>query len=397
MAAKAQAKAEEAQVKAMAAHMNAEEYQQWAEEMQAWKKEMEQWKNSDEWKQWQDDVQKWSKEYGEKLGKAYGGDGNVSVPPMPPMPAMPAPPAPVAPHPMPMPMAEVHVPAMPEIHAPALPDIEVSAVPHVNVQSNVNVDARHDDGKVKATETMNFTSPMVDGGLLIVENRVGAVKVHGAATDECRVEIKVTARAETEEEAQAMARAVKMKVDTSDTRFFIKPIKPDNDEWSGIDVTFEITVPHHVNLQIASDVGAVLLRDVQGQIKVKSNVGEVKTENVRGDIELETNVGNVDFIVPDDPSAKVSAVTNMGSIRSDFGIQIVSTNMAGQGKMHVPTGKTATCTLGAGEGTVKLKSNIGSISIRSKDSCTSPPGSRRCPHHTPRRLWSRLATLPPSV
>ncbi len=215
---------------------------------------------------------------------------------------------------------------------------------------------------------MHFTSPLVDGGLLIVENRVGAINVRGGSTNECRVDIKVTARAETEEEAQAMAQAVKMKVDNSDARFFIKPVKPDNDDWSNLDVAFEITVPHHVNLQLSTDVGHVHLRDVQGQIKVKANVGAIKTENVRGDVELETNVGNVDFVAPDDLSAKVTALTNMGSIKSDLPIQVGSKTQAGEGHPQISMGSTAAGTLGAGEGTVKLKSNVGSISIRSRAS-----------------------------
>jgi DUF4097 and DUF4098 domain-containing protein YvlB len=389
MAAKAQAKAEEAQTHAMQTHMDTQAYQQWAKEMQAWaeqvkqwqnspemqdwQKAVEQWKNSDQWKHWEEDMQKWGKEYGDKIGKAYDGGTSAAgavptqpLPPMPPMPAMPAmppmpaAPAPAAPHPMPMPMPVV--PAMPQVHVPAMP--------HVNVQPNVNVNSN--ESKVKAEERMHFTSPLVDGGLLIVENRVGAITVRGGSTNECRVDIKITARAETKEQAEAMAKAVRMNVENTDTRFFIKPVKPDNDDWSNLDVAFEITVPHQVNLQLRTDVGHVALRDVQGQIKVKANVGAIKTDNVRGDIELETNVGNVDFIAPDDLSAKVTAATNMGSIKSDVPIQVASKAQAGQGNPHIAMGSTAAGTLGAGDGTVKLKSNVGSISIRSKAAADQP-------------------------
>jgi len=390
---KARLKAKEAQAHAMQAHMDTEEYQQWATEMQAWaeqmqqwqqspemqawKNDVEEWKNSDEWKQWQEDVQKWGKEYGDAFGKAYGGaDAPADVPPvrpMPPMPAMPAmpampmapgAPAPAAPHPMPMPMPVL--PAMPQVHVPAMPEIHVPDIPRGDIRWEE--DGKHDDGKARAEETMHFTSPLVDGGLLIVENRVGAINVRGGSTNECRIDVRVTARAETEEEAQAMAKAVKMTVDNSDARFFIKPVKPDNDDWSNLDVAFEITVPRKVNLQLSTDVGAVLLRDVQGQIKVRANVGAIKTEDVRGDVELETNVGNVDFVAPDDLSAKVTAVTNMGSIKSDLPIQVASKVQAGQGHPQISMGSSAAGTLGAGEGTVKLKSNVGSISIRSKTS-----------------------------
>ena len=188
---------------------------------------------------------------------------------------------------------------------------------------------------------MHFTSPLVDGGLLIVENRVGAINVRGGSTNECRVDIKVTARAETEEEAQAMAQAVKMKVDNSDARFFIKPVKPDNDDWSNLDVAFEITVPHHVNLQLSTDVVHVHLRDVQGQIKVKANVGAIKTENVRGDVELETNVSNVDFVAPDDLSAKVTAANEHGLDQERSADQVGSKTQAGEGHPQISMGSCA--------------------------------------------------------
>jgi len=255
------------------------------------------------------------------------------------------------------------VPVVPEIHTPDMP--------------HVNADVQHDDGKVKATETMRFTSPLVDGGLLIVKNRVGAVNVHGGETDECRVDVRVTAKAETEEEARAMAEAVEMKMDTSERRFAIEPVKPDNESWSGLDVTFEITVPRQTNLEITADVGAVQLRDVQGQIKVKANVGGIKTENVRGDVELETNVGDVDFIAPNDLSARLAATTNIGAIQSDLPIEVRSSGHAGSGGVNLSLGKTAVGTLGAGEGTVKLKSNVGSISLRSKASAPKPSQASR--------------------
>ena len=222
---------------------------------------------------------------------------------------------------------------------------------------------------------MDFTSPLADGGLLIVENRVGGINVRGADTDECHIGVTVTARAETEAEAQAMAKAVNTEFDTSDGHIFIKPVKLDNDNWEGIDVAIEITVPKQANLQLSSDVGAVHLRDIQGQIQVKANVGAIVTENVRGDIDLNTNVGDIQFVAPDDLSAKVNASTNIGAIRSDLPIDIKST--AQGGRFGPALGNTASGTLGGGEGTVKLKSNVGGISIRSKGSReTSPPLQR---------------------
>jgi len=378
---KARLKAKEAQAHAMQAHMDTEEYQQWATEMQAWVEQMqqwqqslemqawqrnvEQWKNSEEFQKWQEDVEKWSSIYSHRIEKAYGGDagadGVVAIPPMPPMPAMPvmpAMPAPPVEHRAPMHVPQVHVPPIPEIHMPDMPP--------------VNVHVQHDDSRAKAEETVHFTSPLVDGGLVIVENRVGAINVRGGSTNECRIDIRITARADTQEEARAMAKTVTMKVENTDARFFIRPVKPDDSDWSNLDVAFEITVPHHVNLQLTTDVGAVLLRDVQGQIKVRANVGAIKTENVRGDIELETNVGNVDFIAPDDLSAIVTALTNMGSIKSDLPIQVGSKAQAGEGHPQISMGSTAAGTLGAGEGTVKLKSNVGSISIRYKAPATRP-------------------------
>ncbi len=382
----AHVKAKEAQAHAVEAHANIQDHQQWAEEMQAWSEQMQQWQqgpemqawqeslerweNSEEFQKWQEDVEKWSTEYSHRIEKAYGGDagtdGVVAIPPMPPMPAMPAMPAPPAhpaPHPMPHPVPQVHMPVMPEIHMPDMPQ--------------VNAPVQHDDGKIKATETMSFTSPLVDGGLLIVKNRVGAVNIRGSETNEWRVDVRVVARAETEEEARAMVEAVKMKMDTSERRFSIEPVKADNEDWSGLDVTFEITVPRQTNLDITADVGAVQLRDVRGQIKVKANVGGIKTDNVRGDLNLETNVGDIDFIAPDDLSARLTATTSIGGIKTDLPVQVHSAGNPRPGGTNMSLGNTAAGTLGDGEGTVNLKSNVGSISLRSKASAPKSSQGRR--------------------
>jgi len=197
-----------------------------------------------------------------------------------------------------------------------------------------------------------------------VENRVGAITVTGADTDKCRLEITVTAHAETEEEAQAMAQAVSMKYDSSDSRIFVKPVKPNDDDWKDIDVAFEITVPRRASLQLSADVGAVHLRDIQGQVAVKTNVGAIATENVAGDVDLETNVGEIRFVAPDDLSAKITAATNIGAIQSNLPIEV--SGKAQNGRFGPALGNSARGTVGSGERTVKLKSNVGAISIRSK-------------------------------
>jgi beta-lactamase regulating signal transducer with metallopeptidase domain/DUF4097 and DUF4098 domain-containing protein YvlB len=379
-AAKASTKAKEAKAKAGQAQMNTHEHQQWAKDMQAWAQQMqqwqespemhewqenlEQWEHSDDFKQWEKDVEKWSEKFAKHYEKAYDADAGSAdaapVTPVAPMPAMPP------------------MPSMPAMPAAPTPSVTPSAMPHPMPlplpmpMPMPKVKVKPDDGKAKAEAKMHFTSPLIDGGLLIVENRVGAITVRGAATNECRLDILITAKAETKEEAEAMAQAVEMKYNSSDSRIFIKPVKPDNDKWENVDVAFEITVPQRANLQLGTDVGAALLRDVQGQIKVKTNVGAVTTRNVRGDINLETNVGDIQFIAPDDLSAKVTAVTNIGTIQSDLPIEIDGKGQANTGGFGVAMGSRATGTLGTGEGTVTLKSNVGSISVRSKGSADEP-------------------------
>ena len=369
---KAAAKAKEAEGQAWHDQAEAKEHQQWAKEMQAWAEKMQQWQkaikqweNSDAFEQWEKDVEQWSQSFARQYEKSHRADADAdadadavapvlpmpAMPPMPTMPAMPATPAPPdAPHPMPHPVPVV-VPTPTPMPMP-------TPRPHAKVHS--------DDDKVKAEATMNFTSPLADGGLLIVENRVGGINVRGAATNECRVNVKVTARAKTEEEAQFLAQAVNMKCETTDDRFFIRPVKPDDDEWKNIDVAFEITVPHHVNLQLNAEVGGVFLRSVKGRIKVKTNVGTIATENIRGDIDLEANVGDVQFIAPDGLSAKVTASTSIGSIESDLPIRIQGPGPSGGQGFHISMGSKAAGTLGNGEGTVNLKANVGSISIQSQ-------------------------------
>ncbi len=68
---------------------------------------------------------------------------------------------------------------------------------------------------------------------------------------------------------------------------------------------------------------------------------------------ITTNVGSIEFAAPAQLSAQVNASTNVGSVKTDKPITVV-------GKV----GKSINGTIGAGEGKIRLETNVGSIHIK---------------------------------
>jgi len=154
-----------------------------------------------------------------------------------------------------------------------------------------------------------------------------------------------------------MAEEVGMEIDTSKEKYYLKPIKPDDEQWSNLSVNLTLLVPLGVRPDVKTNLGNVELWNLRGKIKAVSDLGSVKAINTTGDLELFTKMGEIVFTVPKDLSAKLRAETKMGSIKSDLPLTIVKKDMFK---------RTAEGTIGSGRDTIRMTTNMGSIKISNK-------------------------------
>jgi DUF4097 and DUF4098 domain-containing protein YvlB len=225
------------------------------------------------------------------------------------------------------------------------------------------------DDKYIATTGMHFMSKVKPGSPFVIRNSLGNIILKPSKDDTCDVKAVIRAEAKIAAEAKEMAEQVSMNIDASDKRYYLKPVKPDDDQWSNLSVDLTIAVPAGVQPDIKTNLGSIELYNLKGPIKVVTDLGSVKAINTSGDLELLTKMGKIEFTAPKDLSAKIRAETKMGSITSDLLLKINKQDMFK---------RTAEGTIGSGRDTIRLTTDMGEIRIRkySENSSTNNPMQR---------------------
>jgi beta-lactamase regulating signal transducer with metallopeptidase domain len=330
-AARAQQEAQRAQAES-GVQAQAQDQQDWAKTMQAYGDQMKKWSQSGQMQKWHEDMAKWGQQmgrWGQEFGSRQTGEAmnDARQPEMPPISI-----------------------SVPEIQMPAVEPPVPPAVP------------AKQDGREEAVSRIEQTVDLPASTLLDVVNEVGSISVRGGDGPGCKVIATVKAKADTMGKAKQIAEQVKLVVTPSDGRVRVSMTKPEIEnkrEGPGYQVTLEVTVPRDAQIKVSQAVGDLRLTSLGGSIDASTKVGSIRANDVSGRIVLNADVGSVEFTAPKDFSAKVQAKANMGSIQSDLPLEVV--------KPRGPaTGSSASGTIGGGDGDVSLKTNVGSIRIRSQ-------------------------------
>ena len=225
-------------------------------------------------------------------------------------------------------------------------------------------------------KTSKLDATFAPGSTLVLENDVGSITIEGLDVASCEVTATITAKAPSEAEAAELAEKVKIELEQNGNTLTVKITKPPKQRHRSISIDFEITVPKQTALQIGSDVGDIRISNITEKIKVRTDVGKISCQEISGDIDLQadvgkidvvysktapaacnvtikTDVGSIDLTTPTECSVAVQADTDVGSITTDMPLTI-------KGKV----GKNLQGTIGAGEGKMYLKTDVGSIRIR---------------------------------
>jgi hypothetical protein len=230
--------------------------------------------------------------------------------------------------------------------------------------------------RAKYERTDRLAANLTPGSIFAVETNVGSINVTGLDVTDCNVTAKICVKAPTDEEAQDIADQIKIALEQDGKTLTVKTSKPRLKMRRSISISFDITVPKQTVLELGCDVGNIQVINITEKIKAETDVGQITCEEVSGDINVKadvgtikiiysktapaacnaaisTDVGSIDLTAPPNCSAVVHAETNVGSITSGQPLTLT-------GKI----GKNLNGTMGAGEGKLYLKTNVGSIKIR---------------------------------
>jgi hypothetical protein len=229
--------------------------------------------------------------------------------------------------------------------------------------------------KAKYERTVQVSSPINPGQTLDVDTTVGSIEVTGGDFTDCNVTAKIMAKASSEENAQKLAEETRIKLEPAGDKLKVEVERPPRVEKEMICVSFKITVPRQTPLDLKANVGElevkritesieavtnigkITCKDITGRVDLTTNVGEVKVVYAEGapaacNAEISTSVGEINFDGPDNLSAEFHASANVGEIETSLPLTVT-------GKVS----KSLYGTVGAGEGKVILRTNVGSINI----------------------------------
>jgi len=376
-------KAREEALRAAVEARKAEAEGRQAGEMEHWGQQVEQWEQSEAAQNWERDMENWGQQmerWGQELGQRIAGTGSgpvagaspdAELPPVPPMPRMPAmPPLPAVPG-----MPEMHGPGggapphapMPERHVPGGVHVPSINAPHVEVPSIELPVIVPPAPPAKAADQEEAVSrvgfgPLPGDRFLEVSNPVGSITVRRGDQPEYVIRATVIGRARTQERAHEIAERLVVITDTGpqadgSERIIVK--KPEGlSGGESYNVTLEVTAPREVRLKLHQAVGDIRLVGLRGSVEALAEVGTIRAIDVSGRVALTAKVGGIDYAAPADLSAKVQAKADLGGIHSELPLE-------GTKPHGFEMGSSAFGTIGRGEDDISLRTNTGSIRIRS--------------------------------
>lgn len=230
--------------------------------------------------------------------------------------------------------------------------------------------------KAKYERTVQVSSPITPGQTLEVSTTVGSIEVTGGDFTDCNVTAKIMAKASSEEEARKLAEETEIEFKSAGDRLKVEVERPPRVEKEMICVGFKITVPRQTALDLKANVGELEVDNITEAIEAMTNVGKITCKGITGRVDLTTNVGEVKVVYAEDTPAacNVEITTSVGEISFDgpdnLSAEVHASTNVGLIKTHLPLtvtgkiGKSLDGTVGAGEGKVILRTNVGSIKIK---------------------------------
>lgn len=213
----------------------------------------------------------------------------------------------------------------------------------------------------------------------------GGITLRGWNRQEILVRARVEANAPSLVDAKALAAQVQIqagagRLTAAGPAARDRSNNSQNAWWS---VSYEVFVPHRIDLKATSNNGGITIEDVEGDIAYATHNGGVNLARLAGNVHGETNNGGinvemagnrwqgtgldaktvnggVNLYLPLDYSAKIQASTNNGGLRSEFPF----TDTFDKGDRH--SRKNLEFNVGSGGAPIRIATHNGGVSIKKK-------------------------------
>jgi DUF4097 and DUF4098 domain-containing protein YvlB len=232
-------------------------------------------------------------------------------------------------------------------------------------------------------ETVDRTFDARPGATLTLSNTNGSITIR--TWDQPRIRVQAEKKVESSDNAVAKSAMKDLRIDLTPQNGGLAVLTHYPSQGSGLwdlltgsrasaSVTYEVTVPRTMNVDVDNVNGSVHLSDLRGKMNLETTNGRIEVVNCAGRLDaettnggiraelaavdagkpmsLETTNGRISVALPANVAASVDASTTNGSIHTDLPI---ATTRTGKHTLHG--------TLNGGGADLKLRTTNGSIEI----------------------------------
>jgi DUF4097 and DUF4098 domain-containing protein YvlB len=247
-----------------------------------------------------------------------------------------------------------------------------------NTEPKLNCDQRHRgrDKQERFCEVRESRLPVTQR-LDVDAAPNGGVTVLGWSRNEILVRARVESVSQSEAEAKNLAQQVQ--VQTAAGKIKATGPKAANSSWWS--VSYEVFVPHKVDLSVETVNGGVNAQDLEGRLEFRTLNGGMNLTRLAGDVkgrttngglnvdlvggawrggglDVETTNGGVNVALPADYSARVQMQTRNGGLRTDFPAAVVGDRHERQTSLDF--------SIGSGGAPVRVVTTNGGVTLKKK-------------------------------
>lgn len=172
----------------------------------------------------------------------------------------------------------------------------------------------------KITRTVAKTFTVQPGGNFKAATQGGDITVKTADITEVRITAKQVIRASTEKEADEILQDLTLTLEQNGNDILAEAKFEKGrsgwhfGNWPPVNVSFEVTVPRHFNLNLNTSGGDITAGSVTGNVRARTSGGSMKFDRVDGEIDAHTSGGD---IVLKEGTARAKLGTSGGNIEID--------------------------------------------------------------------------------
>lgn len=240
-------------------------------------------------------------------------------------------------------------------------------------------------------------SDFVPGSRLVVRDNDGAIRICADDGTECRVTGTVFVHAPAKREAREIGEQVQIAAERNDGVLIVTVKKPPmSQKHRFVSVDLDILLPRQAHVECETSFGRITLTGIEGDVEASTEFGRILCEHTRGALDVQTEFGRVigreivsDHLVASSQKGSVGIVcadscppeivadvsTEWGKIcfqapphyqgaldlDSDLGSVKLRTSADVRGTI---TRRNVSGRIGSGEGSVRLFTNLGSVTLR---------------------------------